>query len=307
MKLKNVLLFVCFLLAVSANAQTVSLSDLMSPDDVMLRKPAQKAVAEEKAKPDEQTAKEMAALRKQLEEAQAKAAKAEEAKNAAVAQAEANRIAAEKAAEDKVRMEKKVKELQNLEPDEKPVPAKPLTAGNSNQPDVTQMAVPEIAAAEKKNTEPKKKKLTGREAVITAERTDYDRKEGVILFDRNVYVDDEQYQMHSDRLFVFLDGTNQLKRLVAIGNVSITNDNKTAWCMRASYNKALSRIIMYGDDTRKALLREEGKKGGSTVMGDKITFWLDSEQVEIEGPAVSMPGGGLGGKEGAKSIFNQIK
>ncbi len=266
MKIKSVLSFVCFSFVVLLNAQTVGLSDLMTPDDVMLRKPAKKAATKEVApvaKPEEKPA-----------------AKPEEKLVAKLAE--------------------KVEEV-------KPASAKPLTAENTNQPDVTQMAVPEIAAAEKKEEKPKQKKLTGREAVITAERTDYDRKEGVILFDRNVYVDDEQYQMHSDRLFVFLDGTNQLKRLVAIGNVSITNENKTAWCVRATYNKSLSRIVMYGDDTRKARLREDNNKGGNTVLGDKITFWLDSEQVEIEGPAVTLPGGALGGKEGAKGIFNQMK
>ncbi len=293
MKSKIVVSFLCVSFAVFASAQSVKLSDLASPDDVMLRKPGKKeavvpapSVAEEKT--DAAPAEELAELRRQLEEAKAKAAKAE----------------AEKAV-----MEKKVEELQNAEPDEKAVkPLTPLVSASGDEPDVTQMAVPELAEQEKKEgVETPKKKLTGREAVITAERTDYDRKEGVILFDRNVYVDDEQYQMHSDRIFVFLDGTNQLKRLVAIGNVSITNENKTAWCVRASYNKALSRIVMYGDDTRKARLREDGGKGGNTVMGDKITFWLDSEQVEIEGPVVSVPGAGLGGKDAAKEVFNRMK
>jgi lipopolysaccharide transport protein LptA len=137
--------------------------------------------------------------------------------------------------------------------------------------------------------------LTGREAVITADRTDYDRKEGIILFDRNVYVDDEQYQMHADRLFVFLDGTNDLKRLVAIGNVSITNEDKTASCARATYHKASHRIVMYGNKDAKARLHEGANKG-STVLGDRITFWLNSEQVEIEGPAVTLPGGAMKGK-----------
>ena len=147
-----------------------------------------------------------------------------------------------------------------------------------------------------------KKKLTGRSAVITSDRTDYDRKEGIILFDRNVYVDDEQYQMHADRLFVFLDGTNELKRLVAIGNVSITNDGKTASCTRATYHKASHKIVMYGSKDQKAKL-DEGKEKGSTVMGDRITFWLNSEQVEIEGPAVTLPSGAMQGSS-PKDMFN---
>jgi len=166
---------------------------------------------------------------------------------------------------------------------------------------------PAADAAEKKveKKEKKEKKAPPRDAIITADRTDYDRKEGVVLFDRNVYVDDEQYQMHTDRLFLFLDGTNDLKRLVAIGNVAITNENRRAYCARATFNKKLGRIVMYSSDDITASLREEGKKG-SEVKGEKITFWIDSEQVEVENPVITMPGGfGGGGKDGLKKALGR--
>ena len=157
----------------------------------------------------------------------------------------------------------------------------------------------------KKSGAKKEKKAPSRDAVITADRTDYDRKEGVVLFDRNVYVDDEQYQMHTDRLFLFLDGTNDLKRLVAIGNVAITNENRRAYCARATFNKKLGRIVMYSSDEITASLREEGKKG-SEVKGEKITFWIDSEQVEVENPVITMPGGfGGDGKDGLKKALGR--
>lgn len=159
--------------------------------------------------------------------------------------------------------------------------------------------------AAEKDVEKKERKSPPRDAIITADRTDYDRKEGVVLFDRNVYVDDEQYQMHTDRLFLFLDGTNDLKRLVAIGNVAITNENRRAYCARATFNKKLGRIVMYSSDEIMASLREEGKKG-SEVKGEKITFWIDSEQVEVENPVITMPGGfGGGGKDGLKKALGR--
>lgn len=142
-----------------------------------------------------------------------------------------------------------------------------------------------------------------RDAIITADRTDYDRKEGVVLFDRNVHVDDAQYQMHADRLFLFLDGTNDLKRLVAIGHVAITNDDKRAYCARATFNKKLGRVVMYSSDEITAELSEEGKKG-SNVKGEKITFWLDSEQVEVENPVITMPGG-IGGQGSVKKLIGK--
>ena len=151
----------------------------------------------------------------------------------------------------------------------------------------------------------KTKKPTGRPARITSKSTVYNRKEGIASFAGNVYVDDEQYQMHADRLFVFLDGTNDLKRIVAIGNVSITNESRTASCSRAVFTKAASKIVMYGDETSNARLEDPSQRGGM-VEGKKITFWLDAEQVSVEGSSVNLPGGMLKGKD-PKKLLEQTK
>ena len=174
-----------------------------------------------------------------------------------------------------------------------------LTA-KGDQPDVTETA----AAAPKAVVEKKgRKSLTGRAAVITADRTDYDRKEGVILFDRNVSVDDEQYKMHADRMFVFLDGTNDLKRIVALGNVAITNEAKAAGCAKAVYTKAASRIVLYGDEQQPAWLRDAGGRKGdaSEIKGQRITYWFDSETATVEGSIITVPG--IKGKGGAKDLL----
>ena len=186
-----------------------------------------------------------------------------------------------------------------------PVLAAPVAEAAKPADVSVEKAAPAPEDGEVKDVEKKKKseKAPARDAVITADRTDYDRKEGVVLFDRNVYVDDAQYQMHTDRLFLFLDGTNDLKRLVAIGNVAITNENRRAYCARATFNKKLGRIVMYSSDEITAVLREEGKKG-SEVKGEKITFWIDSEQVEVENPVITMPGG-FGGKDSIKKAIGR--
>lgn len=233
---------------------------------------------------------------------------AEAGKTAAEARAAADRAAAEKAVQEKAAAEQKVAYLKNPDPDEKPQSKAKLQPPVEEGKDVTETVPgvePSAKASKKAKTAAEKKTRTGREAVITADRTDYDRKEGVILFDRNVCVDDEQYQMHADRLFVFLDGTNDLKRLVAIGNVAITNEEKTASCSRAVYTKATSKIVMYGDDAAFAKLHDSSKKGG-TVEGRKITFWLNSEEMQVEESAVRMPTGSL--KAGSpKDFFNKAK
>lgn len=344
MKIRCIILFALALLMLPRAVPAAGLGDLVSnPDDVMLRKPAKPAVApardaaSEKAKQDDaarRQAEAEAAARKASEEKAAresevrqlreqvaaeKAARekaeqakqqAEEAKQqaeagrkVAEAKAEAEKRAAEEAAEKASRAEKKAAYLANPDPDERPAPRKKL-APEGDQKDVTE-TLPEGGVAKKAPARKEKKSLTGRAAVITADRTDYDRKEGVILFDRNVYVDDEQYQMRAERLFVFLDGTNDLKRLVAIGGVTITNESKSAACARAVYTKTASRIVLYGDEQNPAWLRDAGSKKGdaSEVRGLRITYWLDSGLATVEKSVITLPGI----KGGAKDIFDMGK
>ena len=147
--------------------------------------------------------------------------------------------------------------------------------------------------------------VSPRSVKITSERTDYDRKQGVIMFDKDVFVDDVEYQMHADQLYVFLDGTNDLKRIVAIGNVAITNDLRVGTCAKATYTKATSKIVMYGDGAETVAKLTDNGKRKSEVEGRRITFWIDTEQVEVEGSTVTLDAGGIGGKEGAKKLLGK--
>ncbi len=136
---------------------------------------------------------------------------------------------------------------------------------------------------------------TGRPARITSATTYYDRKEGVIFFDRNVYVDDEQYQLHADRAYVFISGTNDLRRIVAIGNVALTNDLRRAYGTKISYYKREGLVVLYGNAARPAEVRDETKGEPQVVKGSKIKFWIDSEQVEVIDADISAPVSGASG------------
>ena len=314
-----------------------------NPDDVMLRRPRRdlderakaaeakaKAEAEAKAKAEaEAKAKAEAEAKKAAAEAKAKAEAEAKAKAEAEAKAKAEAEAKKAAAEAKAKAEAEAKAKAEAEAKAKAeAEAKKAAAEAKAKAEAEAKAKAEAEAKAKAEAEAKKAEAkvegkkrskkekhegkakvatarTGRDAVITSERTDYDRKEGIILFDRNVFVDDEQYQMHADRLFVFLDGTNDLKRIVAIGNVSITNESRTASCSRAVFTKAASKIVMYGDETSNARLEDPSQRGGM-VEGKKITFWLDAEQVSVEGSSVNLPGGMLKGKD-PKKLLEQAK
>ena len=278
----------------------------------LARQAAAKAEAERKMAEAERLAAEKAAadaelkrLREQVAAERAARERAEAEKAAAETKAAEERQAAERAAEKAARAEKRAAYLANPDPDERSTPKKKLEV-TGDAKDVTEASAADVPAAvvKKAGAKKPKKELTGRSAVITADRTDYDRKEGVILFDRNVYVDDEQYQMHADRLFVFLDGTNDMKRLVALGNVSLTNEDKTAWCQKAVYTKTSSQIVLFGDEQNPAWLRDSGGRKGdeSEVSGLRITYWIDSGLATVEKSVIKLPG--FGGSKNPKDLFN---
>ena len=143
---------------------------------------------------------------------------------------------------------------------------------------------------------------TNRVAKITAASTYYDSKEGVAFFSGRVFVDDEEYQLHADKAYVFMDkaGTNALKRIVAIGGVAMTNDTKRAYGVKASYYRDSGMIVLYGDETQPAEVRDEKEDPPQVVTGSKIKFWTGSEQVLVEGATISAPVGGKGGIDSLK-------
>ena len=192
----------------------------------------------------------------------------------------------------------------------------------------------ESQAEKPRPKKPAEKKLTGRPAKITSDTTVYNRKEGIASFEGHVYVDDEQYQMHADRVFLFFDvdkdanstngvrrtkgtndvrraakgtndvhraakgtndvhraakGTNDvhraagdIRRIVAIGHVAMTNDFHIAYGAKATYSKEKGLVVLYSGDGITAEVRDESKAQPQIVRGKRIRFWIDSEQVEVD-------------------------
>ena len=125
---------------------------------------------------------------------------------------------------------------------------------------------PDAGAKQEKAEKAQTAAEPARESVITAEKIEFDNKEGVILFDENVLVDDAQFVMRSERLLVFMQGTNDVQQIMAVGRVSITNQNRAASCDKAVYTKKDGQIVMSGN----ARLMRQGDEGGE-VTGNRIT------------------------------------
>ena len=140
----------------------------------------------------------------------------------------------------------------------------------------------EVSQVEEPLPKKEKKKLTGRPAKITSDTTIYNRKEGIASFEGHVYVDDEQYQMHADKVFLFLEGTNELRRVVAIGHVAMTNETRRAYGAKATYSKKNGLVVLHSGDGITAEVRDEAKGEEKIVRGKRIRFWIGAEQVEVD-------------------------
>jgi lipopolysaccharide transport protein LptA len=126
-----------------------------------------------------------------------------------------------------------------------------------------------------------------RETMITSDKIDFDNREGVILFDDHVIVDDPQFNMRSDRLLVFMEGTNDVSQVMAIGNVTFSNEMRSATCNKAVFTKKDGQVVMTGD----VRMKSEGETSGE-VSGEQVVIWVDDERVEVlKGAKITLPPG----------------
>lgn len=116
---------------------------------------------------------------------------------------------------------------------------------------------------------------------ITANRTFYDRKEGMVVFQGDVHVLEQNCQMHADRAYVFLNETNDLKRIAAIGNVALTNGFRRAYGDKVTYQRSNGLVVLHGAEGKPAEVIEDEAKGPRSVKGRKIRFWTNEEQIEV--------------------------
>ena len=120
-------------------------------------------------------------------------------------------------------------------------------------------------------------------ARITSRSSDFDRQEGVVLFEGDVAVRySDGYEMFADQMYMFLSKSNELSRVVALGDVVISNGLRTGSCALATYRRKKNEIEMFGDGTNILARLEDRGEHASELKGSRIRFWLDSEQVEVE-------------------------
>ena len=123
----------------------------------------------------------------------------------------------------------------------------------------------------------------GQHARITAVTSDFDRQAGVAMFEGDVVLRySSDYTLCADRLWAFLAGSNRLGRVVATGNVSITNETRVGTCEMAVYRRQRGEIEMFWNGTNALARLVENGDDASALEGTRIKFWIDTEQVEVD-------------------------
>ena len=136
---------------------------------------------------------------------------------------------------------------------------------------------------------------------ITSDSTYFDRKEGIAALRGHVQVVDDKYQLNADRAYLYLEGTNTLKSIVAMGSVAMTNGTKRAYGDKLTYFHGRKLVVLAGSPQTPAKVLEEQSEGDRVLTGRKIRFWIDADQVEVVESEISTPAKGAGG---GMSILN---
>jgi lipopolysaccharide transport protein LptA len=113
-------------------------------------------------------------------------------------------------------------------------------------------------------------------SVIAAESAVFDYGNNVATLEGDVVVVDPKVMMRSDTLVVEMFGTNELKTVVAHGNVRVLEKGMKARCDKAFYHKRKGQLRLIKD--------VRVKSGDDLVAGKEITLFLDEKRV------VSSPG-----------------
>ncbi|MEO0453793.1 MAG: LptA/OstA family protein [Verrucomicrobiota bacterium] len=116
--------------------------------------------------------------------------------------------------------------------------------------------------------------FTGTEITSNTFRLDLSKSEG--LFTGEVRVTDKKFNLESEELTVYFDEDNQVKRLVARGDVKIfQGESTTATSREAEFILADSALKLTGDPVVT--------QDGSRITGTLITIYTDTDRMDVEG------------------------
>src|SRR3990172_8349244 len=114
---------------------------------------------------------------------------------------------------------------------------------------------------------------------ITSNRMDANKKEQLVIFTGNVAAEQKDMTIYSDELKIYYTEGDDVREIIAIGNVKITQPNRIATGEKAVYTKADGKVVLTGNP--------QAKQGNDTVKGDRITVFLNDNKSIVESDGTS--------------------
>lgn len=110
--------------------------------------------------------------------------------------------------------------------------------------------------------------------IITSDKLEFDYKDFIALFDGHVVVKDPEFTLKADRMLVFFENTNSVKRVDAVGNVDLKSGDMTAVCGKATYTSDNGQVRIQTDPVVT--------KGENKITGEIMSIWLKEQRVVVE-------------------------
>ena len=123
---------------------------------------------------------------------------------------------------------------------------------------------------------------------ITSDRLEFDYHSFVALFDGHVVVTDPEFTLKTDKMLVFFENTNDVKRVDCVGSVDMQSDDIRARSGRATYTRENAQVMMQDEP----VVTKGSGDDRQSVSGEIIRIWLNDERVVVEnGVGVESTGG----------------
>lgn len=114
---------------------------------------------------------------------------------------------------------------------------------------------------------------------VTSETLTADNKARTALFERSVVAKTTDMTIHSDKMLVFYrEGSGDVTKIEASGNVKVIRDNKVITSQIAVYFAEEEKVVFTGEP--RAI------DGENIVTGSKMTYYLKEDRSQVENSKV---------------------
>ena len=95
---------------------------------------------------------------------------------------------------------------------------------------------------------------------------------------REATADQPRLDLRCDELVTDFVGENKLQKVTCTGDVEVVQGDRMGWGDNAVYDSTTGELVVTGNP--------RGQQGPNKFRGEKLTFFINSDRIEIEHPVV---------------------